>query len=258
MEDNSKVHRTQIIIAIIGLVGVLGGAFLANWDKIFQSTTSQQHTPEPDINGWHTDNSQYTVSVYYLPGRESDAARVIRTLEGRGYIVNREPAYEDLKRKVKGLSYIYFKDKDFEAMTKLRNLLSHTLSEEFNVYRASQDRPNKEMRVVLSVPDVGGRLTGNSQYIVSVHYFPGRENDAARVIKILEGQGYIVNRQLASQDLQKKVKGLSYIYFKDKDFEAMTKIRSLLSSTLTEEFNVYRASQDRPDKEMRVVLSQKK
>ncbi|MCP4681859.1 MAG: hypothetical protein GY864_05980 [Desulfobacterales bacterium] len=28
-------HRTEIIIAIVGLIGVLGGALFTNWDKIF-------------------------------------------------------------------------------------------------------------------------------------------------------------------------------------------------------------------------------
>ncbi len=30
-------HRTQIVIAIIGMMGVLGGALFANWEKVFPS-----------------------------------------------------------------------------------------------------------------------------------------------------------------------------------------------------------------------------
>jgi hypothetical protein len=35
MNDEKGTHNTQIIIAIIGVVGILGGAVIANWDKIF-------------------------------------------------------------------------------------------------------------------------------------------------------------------------------------------------------------------------------
>jgi len=34
-EKSGKSHRTEIIVALIALVGVLGGALLANWDKVF-------------------------------------------------------------------------------------------------------------------------------------------------------------------------------------------------------------------------------
>jgi hypothetical protein len=35
MAGDKQTSRTQIIVAIIGLLGVLGGAMIANWDKIF-------------------------------------------------------------------------------------------------------------------------------------------------------------------------------------------------------------------------------
>lgn len=34
-------HTTQIVVAIIGLVGVLGGALIANWDKMFPRVQTQ-------------------------------------------------------------------------------------------------------------------------------------------------------------------------------------------------------------------------
>ena len=37
MSSDRITHRTQITIALIGLVGVLGGALIANWDRIFPS-----------------------------------------------------------------------------------------------------------------------------------------------------------------------------------------------------------------------------
>jgi hypothetical protein len=39
---------TQIIIALIGVVGVLGAAFFANWEKIFPKN-SQDKTTVPTI-----------------------------------------------------------------------------------------------------------------------------------------------------------------------------------------------------------------
>lgn len=35
MSDNRQKPRAEIIIAIIGLVGVIGAALLTNWDKVF-------------------------------------------------------------------------------------------------------------------------------------------------------------------------------------------------------------------------------
>ena len=48
-------NKTKITIAIIGLIGILGGAFFANWDKIFQPSPeplpSPAPTPTPPENG---------------------------------------------------------------------------------------------------------------------------------------------------------------------------------------------------------------
>jgi hypothetical protein len=57
-----KPPRTEVIVAIIGLIGVLGTAVIANWDKIFQPkphdgpTNSNiapvnKSTPQPSISG---------------------------------------------------------------------------------------------------------------------------------------------------------------------------------------------------------------
>lgn len=45
----SSENNTKITIAIIGLIGVLGGAFIANWDKIF---------PSPSLSPIHPDNGE--------------------------------------------------------------------------------------------------------------------------------------------------------------------------------------------------------
>src|SRR5438876_240919 len=43
-ETSSGGNRLQITLAIIGLVGVLGGAVIANWDKIFTKQGTQATT----------------------------------------------------------------------------------------------------------------------------------------------------------------------------------------------------------------------
>ncbi len=59
MSDKSS-HRTQIIVALITLVGVLGAAAIANWDKIVPSeqqgaqeqtgaATTTRPAPQPDL-----------------------------------------------------------------------------------------------------------------------------------------------------------------------------------------------------------------
>jgi len=45
MGDDSKSGRTQIVIAVIGMVGVLGAALIANWGKI---VGRGPHTPRED------------------------------------------------------------------------------------------------------------------------------------------------------------------------------------------------------------------
>jgi hypothetical protein len=41
MENEKSGSKTQIIIAIIGLIGVLGTAIFTNWDRIFPDKTPQ-------------------------------------------------------------------------------------------------------------------------------------------------------------------------------------------------------------------------
>lgn len=48
MSGQDKSHRIQIIVAVIGLVGVLGAAVIANWHNLFpkESIKSQKFGPE--------------------------------------------------------------------------------------------------------------------------------------------------------------------------------------------------------------------
>ena len=48
MSDEKRRDKTPITVAIIGVVGILGGAVFANWDKIFPPPTPSQH-PEASV-----------------------------------------------------------------------------------------------------------------------------------------------------------------------------------------------------------------
>ena len=49
MKDSKNNNPVQIIVAVIGIIGVLGGALLANWDKIFPKKAREINgeTPRP-------------------------------------------------------------------------------------------------------------------------------------------------------------------------------------------------------------------
>jgi hypothetical protein len=53
MSESDKGYKTQIIVAIIGLIGVLGAAVVSNWDKLRpasddgRSRSSDARTPSP-------------------------------------------------------------------------------------------------------------------------------------------------------------------------------------------------------------------
>ena len=48
MSNESNSHKTQITVALIGLVGVLGAALIANWEKIF--SPAKEPTPPVSTN----------------------------------------------------------------------------------------------------------------------------------------------------------------------------------------------------------------
>ena len=106
MSEN-KPDSTQVIIAVIGLIGVLGAALIANLDKLFPIRHSEQpqnvKNAEPDF-----ENKGF-VNVYYFPSRESDALRIKLALEKKDFIVNIYQAGADLKLAENRPSYIKYK-----------------------------------------------------------------------------------------------------------------------------------------------------
>lgn len=61
-QEGGKSHRTEIIVALIGLAGVLGGALFTNWDKIF----SPNKQPVPVVG---PDNASPTPSSLVVPSK---------------------------------------------------------------------------------------------------------------------------------------------------------------------------------------------
>lgn len=150
MEKDRAAHKTQIIIAIIGVVGVLGGALFANWDKIFVPNPDQPVTQESETNSSTApEESIYIISVYYYASRENDAERARRILEDNGYLVNTYSGSDLNEGRTISQSYIYFKDNDHEEMVAVRDILSLALDEQFTVHLSGPDRTDKTMRVVL-------------------------------------------------------------------------------------------------------------
>ena len=49
-------NKTKITIAIIGLIGILGGAFFANWDKVFQPEPALLPAPSEPIHPVNGEN----------------------------------------------------------------------------------------------------------------------------------------------------------------------------------------------------------
>lgn len=154
--NHKKQHsKTQMFIVLIGLLGVLGVALIANWDKVtlrsnMPERTTEKITADPTSSDIHPDNSKYLVSIYYFPRRENDALKIKQLLDAQKYVVNRIPAGDDIKQSEYLRSYLYFHKNDNEAMIRVRNLLEETLNQEFNVFRANELQPEKEIRIVLT------------------------------------------------------------------------------------------------------------
>lgn len=69
MEDDKKHSKTLINVALIGLIGSIGAALIANWDKI-----SPSHTPSPvpvhdGSKSQEPETSTFTFTVVPTTGR---------------------------------------------------------------------------------------------------------------------------------------------------------------------------------------------
>jgi hypothetical protein len=87
MNDPAKV---QITVATIGLVGVLGGAMIANWDRIFPpppsptprpTATVVGPTPSPEAPATSQADRAAVENVYNLP-----EARALDIIRAQGFV----------------------------------------------------------------------------------------------------------------------------------------------------------------------------
>lgn len=60
-EKGRKSPRTEVIVALIGLVGVLGGALFANWDKLFPPSGAKD-SPVTNVSNTSPQSSTSNVS----------------------------------------------------------------------------------------------------------------------------------------------------------------------------------------------------
>ena len=68
MSSESNSHKTQIIVALIGLVGVLGAGLLANWEKIFPSAKESTYVAPTDNNNPPADTRPTVTPPLNQPG----------------------------------------------------------------------------------------------------------------------------------------------------------------------------------------------
>ncbi len=129
-------YRAQIVVAVIGLLGVLGGALIANWGKVFPKTEQNQLMTVIDENKEIKTNG--FVHVYYFPTRKSDAIRVKATLEKEKYMVSIHKAGSDIDSEKNSASYILYTNLDL--MLKAKIVIENILGQQFNVSQADPEK----------------------------------------------------------------------------------------------------------------------
>jgi len=76
-----KSYKVEIVIATIGLIGVLGAAIIANWEKLFSlksQNSSQLDTPKPSPNKSVDPKPSATKSSEHKPLRSNPVAMTIK------------------------------------------------------------------------------------------------------------------------------------------------------------------------------------
>ena len=70
-------NKTKITIAIIGLIGILGGAFFANWDKVFPPLLP----PSPEPYPTPPENGEYIHKPPHEPAPNNEKAEILQRIE---------------------------------------------------------------------------------------------------------------------------------------------------------------------------------
>ncbi len=78
--DKNSGNQTQIIVALIGLVGVISTALLSNWDKIFPVSNSQQSSLSSSSNSQQTPEKYAVLETFLAAKRFRDADEETRKI----------------------------------------------------------------------------------------------------------------------------------------------------------------------------------
>ena len=79
-KDKNSGHQTQIIVALISLVGVVSTALLSNWDKIFPVNDSQQSSLSSSPNSQQTPGKYAVLETFLAAKRFKDADEETRKI----------------------------------------------------------------------------------------------------------------------------------------------------------------------------------
>src|SRR5262249_5477931 len=82
MSSEINGSKTQIIVAVITLIGVLGGALFANWDKLFPQNQGATPKPPPGIEEKSPDPAPSRARPSPLPKAEVNISGVWRDVWG--------------------------------------------------------------------------------------------------------------------------------------------------------------------------------
>ncbi len=153
------MNKTQLWIAIIGLIGVLCTALISNWRNIFTSNDSVLSPQE--VRELHTHSKPvkrqsvelFEIDVWYFPSRKDDAFALASFIRGQGsYLVNLHSADQrsSLKEERNGTSYMFFNKDEFSEAMEIKLLFEKHLGHSLNANKADESRSPRSIRLVLS------------------------------------------------------------------------------------------------------------
>ncbi|MDJ0600382.1 MAG: GUN4 domain-containing protein [Crocosphaera sp.] len=79
-KDKNSGNQTQIIVALIGLVGVVSTALFSNWDKIFPVSDSQQFSLPSSSNSQQTPKKYAVLETFLAAKRFKEADQETRKI----------------------------------------------------------------------------------------------------------------------------------------------------------------------------------
>jgi hypothetical protein len=124
MPDNNENKgldpRTQIILAVVGLVGTVSVALFTNWDKLSASNKSPSPTPSAQLSTRPSNPANTIVSLsigdWKFNGNGSTGTLKISSIDGNG----------NVQGSVFGDPIIGFWDEDAQKITFIRDLIGNS------------------------------------------------------------------------------------------------------------------------------------